>query len=677
MQFLFPTFLFALAALAIPIIVHLFHFRRFKRVYFTNVQFLREVKEETSARSKLRNILVLIARMLALTFLVLAFAQPFIPQEATVKTGRTNVSVYVDNSFSMRSLSRDVALLEKARQRAREIVEAYAEDERFQVLTNDFEGRQQRLQSKEEALTMIDEIDYSPATRLTSNVLSRQERILSTEEVENKVAYLISDFQKNTTDLENFRDTSVEVNLLPLQAVQERNVSIDSAWFEAPVQMMNQTNAVVIKVRNLSDDDAENVRLALRYEGQTKPVGTLAIPARQSIQDTVNITVLRNGWHEAVLSLTDYPVQFDDEYYFSFYVSDDIRVLSINENLPNRYLDAAFNGIPYFSVDNRQSQNLDYSLFNNYQMIILNDVKTISSGLAFELKDYMQNGGNALIFPAADADINSFRSFLLSLPANEMLSFEEKEKQAVRVNTEEFIFKGVFENKSANLKLPTTKGSFKMSRSNSRNEEILISNRDGSSLISKYQLGEGHLYFSSAPLKEEYNDIVRNGEIFIPMIYKMATSSARARRIAYTIGQDDVIENPHKTNTTDLVYKIKSEEGGEFIPEQRIIGSKVFFTVHDQVEKAGFYDWYLNRDEVLGTLAFNYNRKESDLSFYRQSELEQQLGPNMSIIETNDNTLLTAKIEQRSQGIVLWKICLILALVFLAVEILLLRFWKV
>lgn len=677
MQFLFPTFLFALAALAIPIIVHLFHFRRFKRVYFTNVQFLREVKEETSARSKLRNILVLLARILALTFLVLAFAQPFIPQEAAVKTGRTNVSVYVDNSFSMRSLSRDVALLEKARQRAREIVEAYAEDERFQILTNDFEGRQQRLQSKEEALTMIDEIDYSPATRLTSNVLSRQERILSTEEAENKVAYLVSDFQKNTTDLQNFRDTSLEVNLLPLQAVQERNVSIDSVWFEAPVQMMNQTNAVVIKVRNLSDDDAENIRLALRYEGQTKPVGTLTIPARQSIQDTVNITVLRNGWHKAVLSLTDYPVQFDDEYYFSFYVSDDIRVLSINENLPNRYLDAAFSGIPYFSVDNRQSQNLDYSLFNNYQMIVLNDVKTISSGLAFELKDYMQNGGNVLIFPAADADINSYRSFLLSLPANEMLSFEEKEKQAVRVNTEEFIFKGVFENQSANLKLPTTRGSFKMSRSNSRNEEILISNRDGSSLISKYQLGEGHLYFSSAPLKEDYNDIVRNGEIFIPMIYKMATSSARARRIAYTIGQDDVIENPHKTNTTDLVYKIKSEEGGEFIPEQRIIGSKVFFTVHDQVEKAGFYDWYLNSDEVLGTLAFNYNRKESDLSFYRESELEQQLGHNMSIIETNDNTLLTAKIEQRSQGIVLWKICLILALVFLAVEILLLRFWKV
>ena len=57
MQFLYPTFLWALTALAIPVILHLFYFRRFKKVYFTNVRFLKEVKDETSMRSKLRNLL--------------------------------------------------------------------------------------------------------------------------------------------------------------------------------------------------------------------------------------------------------------------------------------------------------------------------------------------------------------------------------------------------------------------------------------------------------------------------------------------------------------------------------------------------------------------------------------------------------------------------------------------
>ena len=113
MQFLYPTFLFALFALAIPIIIHLFYFRRFRKVYFTNVRFLKEVKEETSARQRLRNLLVLLMRLLAVTALVFAFAQPFIPQDTEVKKGAKSVSVFIDNSFSMSALSEDVPLVEK------------------------------------------------------------------------------------------------------------------------------------------------------------------------------------------------------------------------------------------------------------------------------------------------------------------------------------------------------------------------------------------------------------------------------------------------------------------------------------------------------------------------------------------------------------------------------------
>ena len=144
MQFLFPGFLFALATLAIPIIVHLFYFRRFKKIYFTNVSFLKEVKEETSNRRKLRNLLVLIMRCLAIALMVLAFAQPYIPTGNGIKRGEKAVSVFVDNSFSMSALSKDAALLELAKKRAKDIISAFAPDDRFQVLTNDFEGRDQR-----------------------------------------------------------------------------------------------------------------------------------------------------------------------------------------------------------------------------------------------------------------------------------------------------------------------------------------------------------------------------------------------------------------------------------------------------------------------------------------------------------------------------------------------------
>ncbi|MCB0819631.1 MAG: BatA domain-containing protein, partial [Bacteroidetes bacterium] len=71
MKFANPQFLWALFSLIIPILIHLFHFRRFKIVYFTNVRFLRELRKETQSRSRIRKLLILIARCLALSALVL------------------------------------------------------------------------------------------------------------------------------------------------------------------------------------------------------------------------------------------------------------------------------------------------------------------------------------------------------------------------------------------------------------------------------------------------------------------------------------------------------------------------------------------------------------------------------------------------------------------------------
>ena len=69
MQFVNPFFLLALGTLAIPILIHLFNFRKFKKVYFTNVRFLQEIQQETKKQSQLRQLLILIARLLAIAAL--------------------------------------------------------------------------------------------------------------------------------------------------------------------------------------------------------------------------------------------------------------------------------------------------------------------------------------------------------------------------------------------------------------------------------------------------------------------------------------------------------------------------------------------------------------------------------------------------------------------------------
>jgi len=151
MKFLFPAFLFALFTIAIPIIIHLFSFRQYKTVYFSNVSFLKDIKKESKNKSRLKQLLILIARILTLIFLVFAFAQPYIPTTTDGKKQPNQiVGIYIDNSFSMNALSENGQLLEVARNKALEICLAYPVGTKFKLLTNDLKPKHQNVFNKEQ-----------------------------------------------------------------------------------------------------------------------------------------------------------------------------------------------------------------------------------------------------------------------------------------------------------------------------------------------------------------------------------------------------------------------------------------------------------------------------------------------------------------------------------------------
>jgi Aerotolerance regulator N-terminal len=682
MSFLFPAFLTAAAVIAIPIIVHLFYFRRFRKVYFTNVRFLKEVKDETTNRQKLRNLLVLAMRCLAFLCMVLAFAQPFIPKSDQVKRGEQAVSIYIDNSYSMNARAKDAPLLELAKQRARDIVKAYRVSDRFQILTNGFEGRDQRLISQDEALNRIEEVRTASATRDLSKVLLRQSQCLATGKATDRTAFIVSDFQKNAADVANFKDTSVQIRLVPMRSIQERNIAIDSVWFDSPVQILNQPANLLAKISNYSDVESEEIRMSLLHDGQQKPVGTLRLQPRSSRIDTVSFTILHPGWHEARLSITDFPVQFDDDYYLSFYVAEQLNILAINNTQPNPYLANAFAGASYCRLVNADARALDYSKFPDYQLIILSDLNNISTGLTQELKTFAQNGGHILVFPGRNADLNGYNTLLSAFEGGQLGSFDPTPRQASQLNTAEFIFDDVYLNKNANLRLPNTQGNYSLSPNRG---EAIISYRDGSFLMAKYNIGEGAMYCSAAPLDETINDLVRNAEVFVPMVFRMAISGTKSSQIAYTIGKDEVLEAKHRVVASgEMIYKLRRQADSankgnqeEFIPEQRILNAKVLLTPGQSVNDAGWYNLRLNSDSTLATYSFNLNRKESNLSYLNGEELAQLKRNNVAIMDETNEANFTQIVDEQNQGITLWRWCIIFALLFLALEVLFLRLWKV
>lgn len=673
MQFIFPNFLWALLLLAIPIIIHLFYFRRFKKVYFTNVKFLKEVKDETSNRSKLRNFLVLLSRLLAFAALILAFAQPYLSDKEINQKKDNYISLFIDNSFSMRSMSEDVPLIDKAKSTARSIIEAFSETDQFQIVTHNLSGKQQRWLNKDDALVMVDEITITPEVNKLSSALNRQINLMNTVDGNNSI-YILSDFQKVISDLPANVDTSLNIQLMPFQSIQENNISIDSVWLDSPVAIKNQSNPLVVKIANYGNEDKNDVRLFVKENGQTKPVGTFDIDANSSVTDTVDMVFTQDGWQNVEIQVEDYPILFDDSYMLSLNINNNVKILSLNEGGGNKYLTALMDGLPNFKLTNQSLSNIQYNKFNEHDLLILNDLNTISSGLATELENYILAGGKVLVFPGRTINKEAYNLFFNKLAANGISDFSSQEREVFKINSREFIFANVYERIDRNLKLPVTSGNYTFSNFTSRGGETLLNYRDGSPFLQKYIKGKGILYVNAAPLSEGTNDLVKIAEVFVPMIYKMSLSTGETKPIAYTIGNDNLAETNNISLGVETIYKITGEQ--EFIPGQTKVGNKTIIDFNDMITKAGYYDLTVN-DTIVDRYAFNYDRTESMLDFMGVQDLKSKFGDNYEIYEDFLKADISQLIKDRDKGKSLWRLFLILALVFLAIETLLLRFWNV
>jgi hypothetical protein len=676
MQFLYPSFLWGLLAISIPILIHLFHFRRFKNVYFSNIRFLKELKEETSNRNKLKNLLVLISRIIVISALVLAFAQPFIPQSEEMMKGNRAVSVFVDNSFSMQAQGEDIDLLNKAKLDAIHVINAYDNSDRFQIITHDFSFSQQKWLNKEQAVEAVENIDVTHDVQLLSQIVQKQHQALEESKSENHLVYWLSDFQKSMVDLYAEQlDSSVNYQALYLSSVKTENLSIDSCWWVAPIPVKGQRGSLIVQIRNYGNQDIEDLTVNLEYNEQNYPLAKVQVPSDQSVTDTLRFTLNKGGWSEAKVSIKDFPVRFDDEYLISFEVSENIPVLVISESGVNPYIESVFSSSPIFELDYNPISAIEYSSLGNYKLILMDGVNGFSSGLIASFKEYAQDGGNLMIFPGSNVQLDDYNQLLAALGANLLTAKEEGEMGVGRIVEEEFVFKEVFEKIDRNISLPEVSMRYLTSSgSQSTNRQVLVF-RDGRSYLDAYQIGQGNLYFSTAPLDPAYNDLVKMAEIFVPMIYRMALSSNIGDKIAYTVGRDRLLKVKRKLSASEVPYKIIGEK--EFIPGFRNIGPLVQLDVQDQIDRSGIYT-LIHEQDTLKRLAFNYDRRESDLTCLTRDELEERIAPRGEIFYASENEIdLTEAIIAREKGVLLWKWFIILALLFLAIEIFLLRAIKI
>jgi hypothetical protein len=670
MQFVNPYFLWALVFIAVPVIVHLFQFRRFKRVYFSNVTFLKSIQQESTNKNKIKHLLVLASRILAIAFLVIAFAQPFILSKNTAaNTGRKYTAVYIDNSFSMDAIGKGVSLLEQAKSTARGIAQSYAPNDLFQLVTNDFSGKHQRLVSKEEFVAFVDEVKISPASRKWAEVQKKIADILGSENTANASAFLISDMQQNMGVIEEYGH--IKFNAIPLSAQKQSNVFIDTCFFYEPTQMLNQKNKLIIRIKNSGDDDIENLRVSLTINNQSKALANPTIKAQSFAYDTLNFTISDTGWNKAVVSLDDYPITFDDKYFISFFVQNKVNVIEIKETGTGNFISVVFANQPEFSFSSLPAGNVNYALIAKAQFIVLSNQKAISSGLSDELQKFLQQGGGVLLFPNEQAEINSLNGFLASIGSGNLGVLNNEPQEGGALNIYQKTVRDLFDKIPENIQLPKVFKYYQYKNGSMPSEDIYTLKNSDKAIIA-CKVGNGVLYICTTPLDAKANEIVIHS-LFAPLVYKMSVLSSAAQATALVIGSKNAVDVPVNTQRKEDVLKIFGE-GIEFIPEQIAIGNKVQIFPKDQIKQAGFYKVGFDNANSDYIVAMNYNRMESDLKFADIEQLGNQ-NPNLSFI--NVSGMESAAIANEiGRGTALWKYCLLLVLLFLGIETALLLFWK-
>ena len=676
MSFLYPSFLLALGALSIPIIVHLFNFRRYKKVYFTNVKFLKELQQESKSKSTLKRLLILASRLLALSCLVLAFAQPYIPSKHSVKKGLRAISIYIDNSFSMQAANKNGSLLDDAKRKARELVAAASATDKIQLLSNDFYLSSHVAQSKEQILEAIDKINISPSVKTLQEVYNRA-KSNTDKDIKNTEFFLISDFQKS--NLAGFKpDSSVESNLVLLETAPAQNIFIDTCFVESPYFQAGTAQKLHVKIKNLSVKEIENGSLKLYINNkQIAPVSFKAGP-NGATDALISFTAKDTGIQQGMLAIEDFPVTFDDTLYFSFRVNNRIPCLSIHkkDEKSARYLQSLFSNDSLFTYYDQNDQSIDFSYFKKSNLIVLDGLQAISSGLSQELKKYILAGGSALIFPSESSDKESYNSFFNLFNAANFTATDTASYRIDNKNLPKDLYEGVFEKTPENMDMPSVHLHYTTQGTTRSGEEPMLKLINGQSFLSLYKKGKGRVYVCTAPLNEKSSSFAKHA-LFIPTLIKIAILSRPAPPLYYFNGKNEAIDVSNINTSGESPLHIASATA-DFIPEMKTTENSKYLLTHGNPYHAGNYAVILNKTKVEG-LAFNYSRAESDLACFSANDLDDLIKKegwkSTHLIKASSGNM-QASLAEIGGGTRLWKLFILLTLLFLAIEILFIKFLK-
>ena len=646
MQFKHPEVLYFLLLLVIPILVHLFQLRRFKKEYFTNVQFLKELSIQTRKSATIKKWLLLLTRLLLLTFLILAFAQPFFSAKDS-KKNTNEMYIILDNSYSMQAKGKKGELLRRAVQ---DLLEHTPEAQNFSLITNSDNYWNTDIKTIQKDLQ---DLKYSASAFRLDNLIAK---INARKSAFNKDIIVITDavgLEKNQT--KSFRKEDNVYFIIP-EAEQKNNIAIDSVYIQ---QTLDNFYDIGIKL-SANGEDFKDIPIALYNKNKlvAKTLINFNDNGNSNIQ-TIKFTIPKEDFHGYV-SVLDKGLAYDNTYYFSISKPSKTNVISIGDADKSNFLARIYTN-DEFNYNNFPLANLDYNLLEKQDAIVLNEVKDIPQALQTTLKSFVMKGGNLVVIPAQESNVTSLNTFVANFGALQFKTATQSEKKVTKINFNHPLFNTVFEKKIDNFQYPTTKTAFGLTSTT----PSILSYDDQSPFLTSLPNDLSSVYVFAAPINKA-NSNFQNSPLIVPTFYNMAQSSQKTGVNAMVIGENRPFIVDALLSKDEILTVKNSAES--FIPVQQLLNTKVKMTFGDSPTEAGNFSVF-NGANLVQNISFNYNRTESNLALANPDAASKF--KEIDDVETVFNTIQTDRTDTQ-----IWKWFVILALLFLALEVLIQKFVK-
>ncbi|MFK5889822.1 MAG: BatA domain-containing protein [Flavobacteriaceae bacterium] len=650
MHFKHPLVLVALILIVLPIIVHLFQLQKYTKTPFTNVKFLKNIILKNRKSSKLKKLLVLISRIALFTFLILAFAEPYLSDKKASE--KTNIIVFLDNSYSMQAKSKNLNLFSSAIQNLIKFSSTTFQenDTKITLLTNDQQFKNLSIGTFKE---QISKLKLSAQPFSLDNTLLKIGNLARDSKAKTK-AFIVSDFQINTDKPINKKlKENVDFNFIKLAHSNKTNISLDSVYISS--KSATKLNLTVL-IKN-SHFTGKNISISLFNNNLLIAKSNTKLVENKSSK--INFVIDNNTNFKGKLSIEDLSLKFDNTLYFTTNKPKTIRVLSIgkrNNSIRKLYSSSEF------SFAQSKIESLDFTQINNQHLIVLNAVEIIPELLKKALVQFVESGGSLIVIPNINSALNSYTSLLRLLNRTVHIEKVTQNHKITTINYAHPLLNNVFEKEVTNFDYPSVKSYYKLT---GKNVSSILKLDNNANFISQIPVKEGALYFVGSSLNTSITTFV-NSPLIVPIFYNMALQGTVTNPLYYTLHQSNKI-GINTTLKNDKVLSLNNTSVS-FIPQQQIKQNRVILETNELPNKAGFYN--LKKDTIkLKDLAFNIDRKESKLQFYNKKDLE--LNKNTHFY-TNLNKALQSY-KDTTSIFELWQICIILALLFFIIEILLLK----